>query len=385
MERKSITDDAQFLRQHTELVELRSRTGGRVLVAPEWQGKTMTSSVAGEAANSYGWINYEFITSGRVDPQANLHGGEDRIWIAPEGSQFSFYFPQGKPMDFASWKTPALVDTAAFDVVEQSSTAVVMECKGTEVNYCGTSFDMKLRRTISVLDDDALKSLLNVTVPTGVNWVGHESRNELFNDGAIAWDAETGLPALWVLSMFKPSTSATLLMPFNNIEKQLLDEVLTTDYFLPLDEQRLKVDPNNSVIFFLGDGRHRSKIGLTHAASHSLLASWDDEIEALTVVQFNRPDSVANGYTKNLWRELPDPFAGDCVNAYNDGPNDSGGMLGPFYELETLSPALALFPGESYTHAQRTFHFEGDAGGLDQLCRSLFGVSIVQVRSQFAS
>ena len=33
--------------------------------------------------------------------------------------------------------------------------------------------------------------------------------------------------------------------------------------------------------------------------------------------------------------------------------------LGPFYELETSSPALALAPGESAEHVHRTLHFLG--------------------------
>ena len=48
------------------------------------------------------------------------------------------------------------------------------------------------------------------------------------------------------------------------------------------------------------------------------------------------------------------------INSYNDGPTEDGGKpLGPFYELETSSPALSLNAGESGTHIQRTFHFEG--------------------------
>lgn len=33
--------------------------------------------------------------------------------------------------------------------------------------------------------------------------------------------------------------------------------------------------------------------------------------------------------------------------------------LGPFYELETSSPAAALNPGESLRHIQRTIHIKG--------------------------
>ena len=73
------------------------------------------------------------------------------------------------------------------------------------------------------------------------------------------------------------------------------------------------------------------------------------------------------------------------INGYNDGPNESGGKLGGFYELETVSPAYALAPGESRTHVQRTIRIEGDRKKLDAISREVFGVSLNQVESQLTS
>jgi hypothetical protein len=70
------------------------------------------------------------------------------------------------------------------------------------------------------------------------------------------------------------------------------------------------------------------------------------------------------------------------VNAYNDGPPEPGEKpLGPFYELETSSPALALKPGETGEHVQETYHFEGNDQQLDALSRAIFDVSIEQIES----
>jgi len=69
------------------------------------------------------------------------------------------------------------------------------------------------------------------------------------------------------------------------------------------------------------------------------------------------------------------------VNAYNDGPPSPGAKpLGPFYELETSSPAAALAPGQGLTHTHRTFHFEGPEADLDALARQLLGTGLDAIR-----
>ncbi|HUF10023.1 MAG TPA: DUF6786 family protein, partial [Rhodothermales bacterium] len=58
--------------------------------------------------------------------------------------------------------------------------------------------------------------------------------------------------------------------------------------------------------------------------------------------------------------------------------------LGPFYELETSSPAAALAPGEELTHVHRTFHFQGPEGALDSIARHTLGVSLQRITSAFS-
>ena len=36
------------------------------------------------------------------------------------------------------------------------------------------------------------------------------------------------------------------------------------------------------------------------------------------------------------------PYCGDVINAYNDGPTEDGSMMGPFYEIETSSPGAEV-------------------------------------------
>jgi len=83
-----------------------------------------------------------------------------------------------------------------------------------------------------------------------------------------------------------------------------------------------------------------------------------------------------------MWEMQDEPYAGDVVNSYNDGPPAPGAApLGPFYELETSSPAAALGPAETLTHTHTTYHFEGAEGDLDAIARSVLGVSLETIRT----
>jgi len=86
-----------------------------------------------------------------------------------------------------------------------------------------------------------------------------------------------------------------------------------------------------------------------------------------------------------MWEIQENPFGGDVVNSYNDGPPAPGAKpLGPFYELESSSPAAALNPGETLTHVHTTIHFQGkDGADLDEIARKIFGVGIEEIANAF--
>lgn len=56
-------------------------------------------------------------------------------------------------------------------------------------------------------------------------------------------------------------------------------------------------------------------------------------------------------------------------------------QMGPFYELESASPALFLAPGQSHTHHHTVFHFTGPEIALDAICQKVLGVSIEKIKS----
>jgi hypothetical protein len=85
-----------------------------------------------------------------------------------------------------------------------------------------------------------------------------------------------------------------------------------------------------------------------------------------------------------MWEISDAPYGGDVANSYNDGPPAPGALpLGPFYELESSSPAAKLAAGASLTHVHRTFHFRGPEAELDRVAKKALGVSIADIVAAF--
>jgi len=100
-------------------------------------------------------------------------------------------------------------------------------------------------------------------------------------------------------------------------------------------------------------------------------------------VKFSQPTG-AGDYVNSQWKLQSNPYEGDAINSYNDGPPAPGmSPLGPFFEMESSSPAAALAPGESVTHTHRTFHLTGLESQLDSVARSVLGVSLMSVKTAF--
>jgi hypothetical protein len=377
-EERGFDQDVAFLKQHTPVVVLGdAAAGARVAVVPAWQGRVMTSTAGGPAATSYGWANEELIASGKVQPHINALGGEDRIWLGPEGGQFSIFFAKGDPFDLAHWQTPPLVDSEPWEVREQTARVVTLRHRGRLVNYSGSVFDVQLDRTVRLLDAAAAAALLGGPLPAGARAVAYASENTLTNAGSAPWTKSGGLLSLWVLGMFKPSPRTTIVVPFREGPEAELGPVVNDAYFGKVPGERLVA--RGGRLFFSGDGRYRSKIGLSPRRARPVLGSYDASRRVLTLAAFDLPQG-ATDYVNSMWEIQKQPFAGDAVNSYNDGPPAPGAKpLGPFYELETSSPAAALAPGAHLTHVHRTAHVEGDERALDAIARRVLGVSLDEI------
>jgi hypothetical protein len=372
-------DDVAFLRQHTEVIVLSDqKSGAQVALAPAWQGRVMTSTAERDRGKSFGWINRELIASGKLAPHMNAFGGEDRLWLGPEGGQFSIFFAKGAPFDYEHWFVPAVLDTLPFQVLKQSQNRAEFHTHFSLTNYSGTPFQVELKREVSLLDGDAAWHALGLRASGKIALVAYESNNTLVNAGAEAWKKETGLLSLWILGMFNPSPSATIVVPIKPGPESELGTKVTSNYFGAVPPERLKV--KDKIIFFSGDGEYRSKIGINPMRSLGKLGSYDADNHVLTIVQFNQPADAAD-YVNSLWQLQDKPYGGDAINSYNDGPPAPGAKpMGPFYELESSSPAAALQPGGQFTHTHRTVHLTGSESELDPVARALLGVSLAEIK-----
>jgi hypothetical protein len=372
-------DDLAFLKTHTKVIVLSDATGqARVAVNPDLQGRVMTSTAAGPEGVSFGWIGREAIAAAVNNPHMNSFGGEDRFWLGPEGGQFSIFFKKGDPFDLDHWWTPPPVNEGSFDVAAQDKDRVHFRKAMKLTNYSGTEFDLEVNREIRLLGAADVKAL-GVPVPAGVKMVAYASANSITNLGADAWTKDTGLLSIWILGMFNPSPATTIVVPFKPGPETDLGPAVNDAYFGKVPADRLVVREKDGVLFFSGDGKYRSKIGISPRRVKPFAGSYDAANKVLTIVHLTVPEG-ATDYVNSMWEIQEKPFAGDVVNSYNDGPASPGAKpLGPFYELETSSPAAALSPGGTLTHVHTTMHFQGPEKALDEIARKALGVGLEEI------
>jgi hypothetical protein len=376
-------DDVDLLQKHGGVILLSDAAGlAQVAVMPALQGRVMTSTTDGPGGLSFGWINMDLLQSAQTLQHFNPYGGEDRFWLGPEGGQFSIFFTKDAPFDLKHWFVPAVIDTKPFDVISKSPTSAVFHQAFQLVNYSGTKFDVDVRREIRLLGADETWNRLGVAPAVGVRLVAFESVNKITNAGKEAWEKETGLLSIWILGMFNPSPTTTVVIPIKAADKEFdlgpaAAPPVKDDYFGKVPAERLVVKAGT--VYFSADGKCRSKIGIGPKRVKPVLGSYDATNRVLTIVQFTLPKD-AKEYVNSMWKIQDDPFAGDVANSYNDGPPEPGAKpLGPFYELESSSPAAALAPGKSLEHVHRTIHLVGDEKSLDAIAKKTLGVSLKDI------
>lgn len=376
--------DLAFLRQHTKVVVLgRGTDGAQIVVAPDYQGRVLTSTTGGADAPSFGWLGRAAIGSGQRQPHMNVFGGEDRFWLGPEGGQFALYFKARDPFDFDHWQVPAAFDWGAWPVASQTATDIRFHTQMTLVNYSGTQMTIDVDRSVRLLSDQEIAKQLGSAPGHGVRQVAFESSNTVTNAGTKPWVKESGLVSIWILGQFNPTPRTTIALPVTAGPEATLGPFVNDAYFGKVPPDRLVV--KGSVVLLRADGQYRSKIGLPPARARSVAGSYDAAAHVLTIVQYSRPMD-ATSYVNSMWEMQKEPYKGDVINSYNDGPPAPGKPpLGPFYELETSSPALSLQPRGHYTHVHRTFHFMGPEPELDRIARTTLGIGLADLAATFAA
>jgi hypothetical protein len=381
MEKGTFGYDRQFLEEYTDVVLLSGKDSlGSILVTPTMQGRVMTSTVNGVGGKSLGWVNHELIESGEIREHFTPYGGEDRFWIGPEGGQYSVFIQPGKEMVFENWFVPAGFNTEPWKLVSQSGTRVTVEKQLNLTNYSETEFDLQVTRSVELFDRSQIEKILELQLPEGIKQVGYVSENTIENTGNQAWTRETGAPAIWILSMFAPAPGITVAIPYKEGSTEELGPVVTTEYFGEISSDRLKID--GGIIYFKVDGKKRRKLGVSPLRALPVAGSYDETNNILTIINYTIPENYTD-YVNQLWKQQDEPYKGNIVFAYNDGPLEDGSQLGPFYELESSSPAAFLEPDESLSHDHRVFHFTGDEQALNQISEDVLGVTLNEITSAF--
>lgn len=372
--------DAAFLAKYQEMITLQSDDGkARLLICPAYQSRVMTSTADGDSGMSFGWVNYNMIASGKLQQHINPFGGEDRIWVGPEGGQFSVFFKPGTRFVLDDWFTPVDIDAVDYKVVEADQKHAVFTHNAHMQNYSGTVFDFRIEREVDLLSDRKIGEILGIAPGTKTSTIGYQSKNKITNMGDYAWTHETGAISIWMLGMLVPSPTATIVMPYRTGDVKKLGPIVNDRYFGAISEDRMKI--SDGVIFLKADGKSRGKIGLSPSRALPFAGSYDEENAALTIINFTISDDVKD-YVNSMWEIQDEPFKGDLVNAYNDGPVN-GKALGPFYELESSSPAAFLKPGEIIEHTHITMHFTGPKDELNAISQTVLGVGLDEITSAF--
>lgn len=365
-------DDVDFLRRHgAEVTVMESPSGGRIAVSATHQGRVMTSAVE-PGGRSLGWIHRNFIEQGKTGTQFDNYGGEDRFWLGPEGGQFGLYFAPGAGFDMAHWQTPEALQSGAWSVEARSPTSITFKRSMLVTNWSGTRFSLEVTRTIRVLDAEQAGAMVGAG-GAGVKWIGFQSENTITNTGKETWTADQGLPSIWILSMLTPSPDTFVVVPY---DKAGQGPIANDSYFGKVPADRLRIDEQRGVVVFRCDGKHRSKIGLGPSRARPVLGSYSPSARLLTIAQYDKP-AGATRYVNSMWERQAEPYAGDVVNSYNDGPTEPGKPpLGGFYEIESSSPAAALGPGGQMAHRHTTWHFTGEPTAIDAISSRVLGVAV---------
>jgi hypothetical protein len=172
------------------------------------------------------------------------------------------------------------------------------------------------------------------------------------------------MPSIWIVGQFAPSPQTTMIIPVRHAPGAEVNDA----YFGKIPADRLRV--TDRAIYFRGDGLARGKIGIPPEMTVPVCGTLDRENGVLTIIRFSF-DEARSTYVNAMWEHQADPFRGDVINAYNDGPLADGSTMGPFWELETSSPAAALAPGGTIAHTHTTIHLRGPLDALEPLAARL--------------
>jgi hypothetical protein len=357
--------DVQFLKDFADAVVLEAPGGGKVVVSPKLSGRVMTSAFS-DNEPGFGLVNREAITRPPVARGFSNYGGEDRLWLAPEGGPYGLFFDPGAKQELANWYVPPAMDGGVRTPTGQDAASVSFHERIALRNVEGVAFDLSIDRKVEALGKDELEKLLGAALPEGAKFVAFRTTNKVTNEAKVALPADA-LVAPWILGQFRPSPKTTVLLPYKGAE-----DVIKKDYFgvVPPDRLALLPEGDGGVARFKGDAQLRSKIGVSAAGALGWLGAWDAQRKVLTLVNHSLPPAGAVVPDCNWTVPNPRVKSGDVATSYNHGEEPR------FFELESIGPALGAAPKSSVTQVQTTIHLAAEPAALAEIAKRLLRATL---------
>ncbi|WP_303316289.1 DUF6786 family protein [Flavivirga abyssicola] len=367
----SYKNDLELIKIHTDYMELTANKGkARLIICPKYQGKIITSTYSGINGPSNGWLNRDVINKQNLN--GNGIGGEDRIWIGPLGSQFSFYFQQIKPLNEKNWQVPDALKNTAFNEISKTDTQVWLENTVKLTNFQGTTLKLNIKRHISILDKKRIEDNLKFKLNASIDFVAYNSSHILKNIDSIGWKKETGLASIWSAGMFEGSDKTSVIIPLKN-NGSITD---IYKYLGALNTNRLYT--KGKTLLYKTDGKYRSKIGIPHKFAPEIYGCYSKDKQRLTIIQYQKTnDSLYFNSDVSIQKA---PYDGEVIPIYNNGTMDYSATNDiSFFELESTSAMKELQPNETIGHFHRVYHFSGHFDELNAISKTLLNFDLNQI------
>lgn len=371
--------DLDFLEKNADCIVI-GESDSFVAISPSLQGRVMTSTLGGDEGYSLGWINRTLISEEGDEANMAPLGGEDRLWVGPEGTECSLFFKSGQLFVSENWRAPAAISKEKWTLVSSSKYQAKLEKSAQFTNMKGRKFDVLLNREISFIKKADASKILGYEIPDSVKMVAFQSVNRITNKGDKAWDANSGYLNLSVMSCFHANKSTYAFIPYRQGTAEKLGDIIVDTYNETVGTDRLSIAPD--FVRMRVDANKIGEITMNPKRTKGIMGSYDSERNILTIVTFVLPANAKKYMPANL-RRTNDLFDGDALSVFNSGPAHQGAFNAlKFFETATYSPAMALAPQKSQLHLQRTFHFQGSEYDLGNISEHLLGVTIKQLRPE---
>ncbi len=345
-------------------IEVLSSDKGIIAVSPSYQGRVFTSSAKGLDGKSYGWINWKIFDEGNSATQMTYLGGESRLWFAPEFGKYSIFHKPGDALTPKAMRPPKGLEQTLFQLVEKDSTHITTKGTLEILNFQNTLFNLEVDRSINLLSQEDIEHDLNITLDS-IDYVAFNAFTSITNIGED-WDLEKGLIGIWELGCQLTSKDNTVMIPIKEGETKV------TSYFGGLPKDRIQI--KEGTVYFKADAAYLNKIGIPPSVTKNVMGSYSPSMNLLNIVTFKL--EKGEYYMSSVPRGVTNPYQGDVINIFNGEVIPEENHNWPFFEFESSSQAKVLKNGETLSHYQTTYHFEGDFKLLNKIAKKVLGVDL---------